>query len=98
MARCCRPRRRTSTIRKTTLISRTFGVVAERLPPADAVPKAQPEPAKQSARERLKKHITLSFEGPVERGLAAVVEQIGLPMRILRADLDRNGRQLDKRV
>src|SRR5262249_31302549 len=48
----------------TTLISRTFGVVAERLPPG--APKAKADPARQSARERLKQLVTLSSTGDVQ--------------------------------
>ncbi len=82
----------------TTLINRTFGVVAERLPAADAAPKAKAEPAKQSARERLKKHISLTFTGSLEDGIAKVAQETGLTASIVRPDLQVEGMTVNKRV
>jgi uncharacterized protein YndB with AHSA1/START domain len=84
----------------TTLISRTFGVVAERLP-ADAAPKAKSEksePAGKSAAERLKKRISLAFAGALEEGVAKVAEQTGLKIGFVRTALQAEGLTINKRV
>jgi hypothetical protein len=81
----------------TKLINRTFGVVAERETPS-AAPKAKAEPAKQSARERLKRQVSLTFAGELGRGLASLAEQIGLEIRIVGKDLQAEGHTVNKKV
>jgi hypothetical protein len=81
----------------TTLINRTFGVVAERQMPAGAA-KVKAEPAKLSARERLKQRISLTFGGSLSDALAAVAEKTGLEIRILGKDLQAEGHTVNKKV
>ncbi len=81
----------------TTLINRTFGVVAERLPPSDGSP-AKAEASRPSARDRLKKRMSLAFTGSLEEGVAKVAEQTGLTIGFVRPDLQAEGLTINKRV
>jgi len=80
----------------TTLINRTFGVVAERQAASDAPSKTKTTTSKQSAQQRLQQRISWVFDGTLEEGLSRLGEKAGVSIRVNQKDLAPLAKRLQR--